>query len=51
MDQLDIEEYEPLKGQIDSRDLFILGFLKGFNRSNMQAWARRDLAIFDARYN
>ena len=51
MDKSDLQEYDILKSQLDSRDLFILGFLKGFNRSNMQAWSKRDLAIFDARYN
>ncbi|MBI3623681.1 hypothetical protein HY212_06415 [Candidatus Pacearchaeota archaeon] len=44
-------ELDILKSQLDPRDLFILGFLKGFNRSNMLAWSRKDLAVFNTKYS
>ena len=44
----DREEMEILKNQLDSRDLFLIGFLKGFNRSNMKEWAENDLSVFNS---
>jgi len=46
----DIEEMEILRDQLDSRDLFLLGFLKGFNRTNMQEWSRKELSVFSTQY-
>jgi hypothetical protein len=45
-DFLDKDEVDILSDQLDSREMFILGFLKGFNRTNTREWTENGLWDF-----
>lgn len=40
------EEIEILSKQLDSREMYILGFLKGFDRKQLKEWSKRGLMDF-----
>jgi hypothetical protein len=42
-------EYDLLEKELDSNDLFILSYLKGFDRSKLKAWSKKGL--FDITIN
>ena len=37
------EEVAILSEQLDPKEIFLAGYLKGFNRSNMKAWQEQNL--------
>jgi len=37
------EEIEILGKQLEPREVFLLGFLKGFNRNNLRQWQEQEL--------
>ena len=37
------EEIKILGKQLEPREIFLLGFLKGFNRYNLRQWQEREL--------
>lgn len=37
------EEIEILGKQLDPQEIFLLGFLKGFNRNNLKQWQEQEL--------
>lgn len=40
------EEIEILSKQLDPRELYILGFLKGFDRKTLKEWGKKGLMNF-----
>ncbi len=42
------EEMSVLSGELDPEEIFILGFLRGFNRKNMKEWGDKDFGIFQS---
>jgi hypothetical protein len=42
----EIDEMTLIGSDLTAEEVFILGFLKGFNRTNSQQWSERDLGIF-----
>lgn len=44
--QLASEEEMRVLEQMTPEEVFIMGFLKGFNRKNMKMWAEIELSIF-----
>ena len=44
------DELSILEGQLNSEELFILGFLKEFNRKNLKEWDDNELGIFQDTY-
>lgn len=46
---VDEEEMEFLSGELDSRDLYIVGLLKGFNRDAMKKLSQE--GYFDLEYS
>lgn len=45
------EEMRFMEEELSPEEVFILGFLKGFNRRNMKMWVEMELSIFDASYD
>ncbi|MFA5857070.1 MAG: hypothetical protein WC867_06925 [Candidatus Pacearchaeota archaeon] len=43
MNKQEIEEIEILNEILDPKEMFVLGYLKGFNRNSMKEWARKGL--------
>jgi hypothetical protein len=39
----DENEFEMLKEKLDQKELFILGFLKGFDREKMKKWTKDEI--------
>ena len=37
-------------GDLSPEEIFVLGFLKSFDRENMKAWSREELAVFQKTY-
>jgi len=40
------DELEILSEQLDPQEMYILGFLKGFNRNNLKEWGKKGLMDF-----
>lgn len=40
------EEMRVIREELSPEEVFILGFLKGFNRENMKLWIDMELSIF-----
>ncbi len=45
-DYAEIDEIDILSEQLDSREMYILGFLKGFDRRVLKEWGRKGLMDF-----
>jgi len=45
--QLASEEEMRFIEDLSPEEVFVLGFLKGFNRRNMKMWVEMELSIFD----
>lgn len=46
----EIEEIVLIERELTPEEVFILGFLKGFNRKNSQQWNQRELGNFQNFY-
>jgi len=40
------DEINVLSEQLDDRDMFVLSYLKGFNRNSMKLWSKQGLANY-----
>ena len=40
------DEMEILSEQLDPQEMYILGFLKGFNRTTLKEWGKKGLMDF-----
>lgn len=45
IEQLDMEELNFLKEELDAEEIFILGFLKGFDRGVMRKWIEEGIWV------
>lgn len=45
IEELDMEELNFLKEELDSEEIFILGFLKGFDRAVMKKWVEEGIWV------
>lgn len=43
------EEIEILSSQLDPREMYILGFLKGFDRKTLKEWNEKGLMDFSVK--
>ena len=46
IDSMEAHEMELLADQLDSREMFIVGFLKGFNRTTMKEWQKQGIGEY-----
>ena len=44
------DEVALFERDLTPEEVFILGFLKGFNRKNSQQWSERELGVFQNSY-
>jgi hypothetical protein len=44
------EEMSMISGELNPEEVFVLSFLRGFNRDNMKEWSENDLAGFENNY-
>jgi hypothetical protein len=44
------EEIEILREQLDPEEMYILGFLKGFDRKTLKDWSEKGLMDFSLKY-
>ena len=46
IDSYEANEMEILADQLDSKEMFLLGFLKGFDRKVMREWQRKGIGDY-----
>lgn len=45
------DELEILSEQLNPEEMYVLGYLKGFNRSNLKEWGKKGLMDFTVTTN